>query len=90
MFEYFTDQIGNDNKVFNLHMIEDVITISGNRNVVVKIKTVDTSIESYYYKSVILEDTYMKVRFTNKSNKEEVFIIPYNQILYVKEEIIKE
>lgn len=90
MFEYFTDQIGNDNKVFNLHMIEDVITISGNRNVVVKIKTVDTSIESYYYKSVILEDTYMKVRFTNKSNKEEVFIIPYNQILYVEEEIIKE
>lgn len=90
MFEYFTDQIGNDNKVFNLHMIEDVITISGNRNVVVKIKTVDTSIESYYYKSVIFEDTYMKVRFTNKSNKEEVFIIPYNQILYVEEEIIKE
>ena len=89
MFEYFTDQIGNDNKVFNLHMIEDVITISRNRNVVVKIKTVDTSIESYYYKSVILEDTYMKVRFTNKSNKE-VFIIPYNQILYVEEEIIKE
>lgn len=71
-------------------MIKDVITISGNRNVVVKIKSVDTSIESYYYKSVILEDTYMKVRFTNKSNKEEVFIIPYNQILYVEEEIIKE
>lgn len=71
-------------------MIKGVITISVNRNVVVKIKSVDISIESYYYKSVILENTYMKVRFTNKSNKEEVFIIPYNQILYVKEEIIKE
>ena len=75
MIEYFKDEISNDNKVFNLHTIKDVITISGNRNVVVKIKTIDTSIESYYCKSILLENTYMKVRFISKSNKEEVFII---------------
>ena len=83
MIEYFKDEISNDNKVFNLHTIKGMITISGNRNVVVKIKSVDTSIESYYCKSILLENTYMKVRFISKSNKEEVFIIPYNQILYV-------